>query len=152
MVGKTLSTRSEPHVELAEYSRSVGFHSHRCARARGGRRARRNRGAAAGCLRLGERTEWHPDAIAEDGAKYAIRSRKDADRKMEDRRRDQATDAGERGVHPAQLEVGATGNDRAAEQRTGRRSGEFQTLPQPRCAVRRLWRGGGIGGSLRIER
>src|SRR5208282_84237 len=107
MVGKTLRTRSEPHVELAEYFRSVVFHSRRCACARGGRRARRsrpaNRRAAAGCLCVGERTERHPDAIAEDGAKYAIRSRKDAHRKMEDRRRDQATDASERGIHPTQL-------------------------------------------------
>src|ERR1039457_71945 len=156
MVGKIPRTQSEPHVELAEYSRWVVLHSHRCARARGGKRARRNRPrnrrAAAGCLCFGERTERHPDAIAEDGAKYAIRSRKDAHRKMEDRRRDQATDAGERGVHPAQLAIGAAGNDRATEQRTGRCGSEFQALPQPRCAVRRLWRGGGIGGSLRIER
>ena len=35
-----------------------------------------NRGAAAGCLCIGERAERHPDAIAADGAKYAIRSGK----------------------------------------------------------------------------
>src|SRR5208337_4350546 len=151
-------TQSELHVELAEYSRSVtsSSYSYRFADAGVGRGAERGGrgkwGAATGCLCFGQRIERHPDATAADRGEHAIRSRKNAHREMENRRRNQATDAGDCGIHSAQLAVGAAGNDRATEQRAGRSGGEFQALPQPGCAVRLLWFGGGVGGRFRIER
>src|SRR5438309_6102700 len=106
-----------PHVELAEYSRSVTFlfrlhHYHWacggvCSGSGWG--ARRGRRAAAGGVCVGERTERHRGAIEADGTKHAIRSRKDAHREMEDGRCDQATDAGECGVHSAERAFGAAG-------------------------------------------
>ena len=79
-------TDDEPACELAGFSLDLALLTltSLCLR-RGGRRGsnRHGNGAAAGCLCVGERAERHPDAIAEDGAKYAIRSRKDAHRKME---------------------------------------------------------------------
>src|ERR1700674_5736362 len=157
-LAKHKRTQSEPHVELADYSRSVTFlfHLHRwvcgCACAGLSGEARRSRLAAAGRVCIGERTEQHRGAIEADGTKHAIRSRKDPHREMENGRCDQATNAGERGVHPAQLAVGAAGNDHATEQRAGRLRAEFQTLRQPRCAGCRVRFGGGSGGSVWIER
>src|ERR1700694_5821783 len=101
MVGKTQKTQSEPHGELAEYSRSITFLFRRCidrnACIGSGGRARRSwpggRGAA-GCLCFGKRSERNPVAIGADGAEHSIRSCKNAYREMEDRRRDQETDVG----------------------------------------------------------
>src|SRR5260370_23888746 len=123
MVGKLLRAYSEAHVEFAEFSHSVDFLPYRgayaCYGGRAKRKRRANRDAAAGRLCVGERTERHPGAIEADGAEHAVRSSKDAHREMEDRRSDQAADAGDGGVHPAQLAVRATGHDRATEQLAG---------------------------------
>src|SRR5208337_842259 len=130
----------EPHGELAEYSGSVTsslFHPvvYDCAGrgANHGWRAIRNADSRGLCF--GQRTEWNPGAIAGDGEEHAIRSRKDSHRAMEDRRRDQAANAGNGRIDPTQSAVRSAGNDWSIKQLTGGSGSEFQALPQPRGSV-----------------
>src|SRR5260370_41967046 len=108
MVGKLLRAYSEAHVEFAEFSHSVDFLPYRgayaCYGGRAKRKRRANRGAAAGRLCVGERTERHPGAIEADGGEDAVRSSKDARREMGGRPCHPAPEAGDGGGPPTAVQ------------------------------------------------
>jgi hypothetical protein len=103
----------------------------RCASCGG----RGRRDAAAGRLYFGQRIQRYFDAIAADGEEHANRPRKHTHREMEDRRFNQAADAGQCGVHSAQPAVALPEMIAQLNNSPEDSGSEFQTLPQSRRAL-----------------